>query len=98
MMSIPFMVSKFFIPLPRPKAVIRQRLIERLNEGFHRKMTLISAPAGYGKTTLVCEWLAGCGRPAAWLSLERGDNELTRFLTYMISSLQTIEENIGKGV
>nr|WP_246061398.1 LuxR C-terminal-related transcriptional regulator [Paenibacillus oralis] len=61
-------------------------------------MTLISAPAGYGKTTLVCEWLANCGRPAAWLSLEQGDSELTRFLTYMISALQTIGENIGEGV
>lgn len=61
-------------------------------------MTLISAPAGYGKTTLVCEWLADCGRPAAWLSLEQGDTELTRFLTYVISALQTIEDSIGKSV
>ncbi|WP_245955063.1 LuxR C-terminal-related transcriptional regulator [Fontibacillus phaseoli] len=69
-----------------------------MNKGLHRKLTLISAPAGYGKTTLVCEWLAGCERPAAWLSLEQGDTELTRFLTYMISALQTLEENIGEGV
>ncbi|MFF2157232.1 LuxR C-terminal-related transcriptional regulator [Paenibacillus chitinolyticus] len=61
-------------------------------------MTLISAPAGYGKTTLVCEWIADCDRPAAWLSLEQGDNELTRFLTYLISALQTLSENIGEGV
>ncbi|SEG23604.1 LuxR C-terminal-related transcriptional regulator [Paenibacillus sp. UNC499MF] len=65
---------------------------------MHRKLTLISAPAGYGKTTLVCEWIAGCDRPAAWLSLEQGDNELTRFLTYMISALQTLSGNIGEGV
>ncbi|MFS0841092.1 LuxR C-terminal-related transcriptional regulator [Paenibacillus sp. 1P03SA] len=65
---------------------------------MHRKLTLISAPAGYGKTTLVCEWIADCDRPAAWLSLEQGDNELTRFLTYMISALQTLSENIGEGV
>nr|WP_240353286.1 LuxR C-terminal-related transcriptional regulator [Cohnella algarum] len=61
-------------------------------------MTLISAPAGYGKTTLVCEWLSGCGRQAAWLSLEQGDNEIARFLTCMISALRTIAENIGEGV
>ncbi|USB33152.1 LuxR C-terminal-related transcriptional regulator [Paenibacillus sp. YPG26] len=66
--------------------------------GLHRKLTLVSAPAGYGKTTLVCEWLADCGRPAAWLSLEQGDNELARFLTYMISALQTVVENVGEGV
>ncbi len=86
------------MPALRSKAVIRQRLTERLNKGLHRKLTLISAPAGYGKTTLVCEWLAGCKRPAAWLSLEQGDTELTRFLTYMISALQTLSENIGEGV
>ncbi|MGP0585615.1 LuxR C-terminal-related transcriptional regulator [Paenibacillus timonensis] len=77
---------------------MRRRLTEKLNKGLHRKLTLISAPAGYGKTTLVCEWLSDCGRPAAWLSLEQGDTELTRFLTYLISALQTIEEEIGAGV
>lgn len=97
-MLTPIIATKFYIPAPRPKAVLRQRLTERLNKGLYRKLTLISAPAGYGKTTLVCEWLADCGRPAAWLSLEQGDNELTRFLTCMISSLQTIEKNIGEGV
>ncbi|WP_234414429.1 helix-turn-helix transcriptional regulator [Paenibacillus sp. CAA11] len=90
--------TKFHIPTPRPKTVLRQRLTERLSKGLHRKLTLISAPAGYGKTTLVCEWLADCGQPAAWLSLEEGDNELTRFLTYMISSLQTVVGKIGEGV
>lgn len=97
-MLTPIIATKFYIPAPRPKAVLRQRLTERLNKGLYRKLTLISAPAGYGKTTLVSEWLADCGRPAAWLSLEQGDNELTHFLTCMISSLQTIEENIGEGV
>ncbi|NIK79234.1 LuxR family maltose regulon positive regulatory protein [Paenibacillus castaneae] len=97
-MSASIMITKLYIPTPRPKAVLRPRLTERLNKGFYRKLTLISAPAGYGKTTLVCEWLADCGWPAAWLSLEEGDNELTRFLTCMISSLQTLEENIGEGV
>lgn len=61
-------------------------------------MTLISAPAGYGKTTLVSEWMTMCGRPAAWLSLEEGDDELPRFLACLISSLQTLNHNIGDGV
>ncbi|MGZ9165215.1 MAG: LuxR C-terminal-related transcriptional regulator, partial [Anaerolineales bacterium] len=59
-------------------------------------MTLISAPAGFGKTTLVSEWVAGCERPAAWLSLDDGDNDPTRFLTYLVAALQTISANIGE--
>ena len=55
-----------------------------------RKLTLISAPAGFGKTTLVSEWVAGCGRPVAWLSLDEGDNDPARFLTYLVAALQTI--------
>lgn len=97
-MSTPIMVTKFYIPASRPKTVLRPRLSERLSKGLYRKFTLISAPAGYGKTTLVCEWLTDCDRPAAWLSLDEGDNELIHFLTCIISSLQTIEANIGKGV
>ena len=59
-MSTPILATKLFIPPPRPKVVPRPRLIERLNEGLHGKLTLISAPAGFGKTTLVSEWVAGC--------------------------------------
>ena len=84
------LATKLYVPLPRPKVVLRPRLIERLNEGLHRKLTLISAPAGFGKTTLVSEWVAGCGRPIAWLSLDDGDNDPTRFLTYLVAALQTL--------
>ena len=77
---------------------MRPRLIEHLNEGVHRKVTLISAPAGFGKTTLVSEWLAALPRPAAWLSLDEGDNESTRFLAYLVAALQTIAPSIGEGV
>jgi LuxR family maltose regulon positive regulatory protein len=55
-------------------------LVERQNEGLHRKLTLISAPAGFGKTTLVSAWVAGFDRRVAWLSLDEGDNDPTRFL------------------
>ena len=61
-------------------------------------MTLISAPVGYGKTTLVSEWVACCERPVAWLSLDEGDSDPTRFLTYLVAALQTIAANIGEGV
>ncbi len=97
-MSTPILATKLYIPPPRPKVVLRPRLIERLNEGLHRKLTLISAPAGFGKTTLVSEWVAGCERPVAWLSLDEGDNDPTRFLTYLVAALQTIAANIGEGV
>ncbi|MGA9398169.1 MAG: LuxR C-terminal-related transcriptional regulator [Anaerolineaceae bacterium] len=71
-----------------------------MNEGLSAscKLTLISAPAGFGKTTLVCEWVAGCDQKVAWLSLDEGDNDLAGFLTYLIAALQTIAANIGKGV
>ena len=97
-MPTPILATKLYIPPPRPKVVFRPRLIERLNEGLHSKLTLISAPAGFGKTTLVSEWVARCERPVAWLSLDEGDNDPSRFLVYLVAALQTIAANIGKGV
>ncbi|MFD0677980.1 MULTISPECIES: LuxR C-terminal-related transcriptional regulator [unclassified Paenibacillus] len=97
-MSTPIVFTKLFIPPPRPNVVIRPRLIDCLNEGMQRKLTLISAFAGCGKTTLVSEWLAGCSQPAAWLSLEEGDNDPACFLTYLFAAVQTIAPDIGKGV
>ena len=97
-MSTPILNTKIHIPPLRPHTVLRKRLIDKLQYGLHRKLTLISAPAGYGKTTLVGEWMADCGRPCAWLSLEEGDNELTRFLFCFVSSLQILAEKTGEGV
>ncbi len=95
--SAPFLATKLFIPPPRPKAVARPRLIERLNEVLHRRLALISAPAGFGKTTLASEWAAGCGLPLAWLSLDERDSDPSRFLGYLIAALQAIKENLGAG-
>jgi LuxR family maltose regulon positive regulatory protein len=95
---MPILTTKLYIPPLLPKAVPRPRLIERLDRGWHRRLTLISAPAGFGKTTLACEWISGGKRPAAWLSLDERDNDTVRFLTYLIAALQTIAENIGEGV
>ncbi len=62
-MATPILATKLFIPPPRPKVVLRARLLERLNEGLYRKLTLISAPAGFGKTTLVSAWVANFRLP-----------------------------------
>src|SRR5216684_6619025 len=97
-MPTPILATKLYLPRIRPNVVSRPRLLERLNEGLHRKLILISAPAGFGKTTLVSEWVAGCERPTAWLSLDEGDNDPTRFLTYLVAALQTIAATIGEGV
>jgi LuxR family maltose regulon positive regulatory protein len=99
MPATPFLTTKLYIPPARPERVLRPRLIEKLNEGLRsgRKLTLVSAPAGFGKTTLLSEWVADCKRPVAWLSLDKSDNDPTRFLAYFVAALQTIEASIGKG-
>ncbi len=96
--SAPILATKLYIPPRYPKVVVRARLIERLNEGLHHKLTLISAPAGFGKTTLVSEWVASGRQPVAWLSLDEGDSDSTRFLTYLVTALQTIVAKLGEGV
>jgi len=97
-MPKPILATKLYIPPLRPNVVSRPRLIERLNEGLHRKLTLISAPAGFGKTTLLSAWVEGIDRQVAWLSLDEGDNDPARFLTYLVAALQTIAAHIGEGM
>ena len=97
-MVISLVATKLYIPSARTNIVLRPRLIVRLNAGLHRKLTLIAAPAGFGKTTLVTAWLASCQRPVAWLSLDEGESDPTRFLTYLVAALQTIAPTIGAGV
>ncbi len=95
-MPAPILATKLYIPPPRPKAVLRPHLLARLNEGLHGKLILVSAPAGFGKTTLVGEWVATRNQPVAWLSLDEADGEPTRFLTYLVAALQTIAPTIGE--
>ena len=104
-MTTPLLQTKLYIPPVRPELVSRPRLIERLNAGLDRKLTLISAPAGFGKTTLLSEWVnqildtpvPNIQHPKfAWLSLDKGDNDPTRFWVYFIAALQTIHEGIGE--
>ena len=94
-MSAPIIQTKLFSPPIRSRSVPRPRLVERLNAGLERKLTLISAPAGFGKTTLLSEWIANCDRPVAWLSLDENDSDVIRFLTYLIAALQTIDAALG---
>jgi LuxR family maltose regulon positive regulatory protein len=97
-MVIPLIATKLYIPPPRPNAVLRPRLTERLKAGLRSKLTLISAPAGFGKTTLVSAWVAGCTRPVAWLSLDEGDADPVRFLTYLVAAVQTIAPTVAPGL
>ena len=89
-MPEPILTTKLYIPPPRANAVLRSRLIDRLNTSLHRKLTLISAPAGFGKTTLLSEWAVTCKQPVAWLSLDEEHNDPTRFLVYLVAALRTL--------
>ena len=101
--------TKLYIPPPRPNLVRRSRLIDHLSQGLQqgKKLSLISAPAGFGKTTLVTEWVGKIRfdnaienkivNRIAWLSLDESDNDPARFLAYFVAALQTIEADIGKG-
>ncbi len=89
--------TKLFIPPLRATFVSRARLIKKLNNGLERQLTLISAPAGFGKTTIVSEWAQGLGDgyQVAWLSLGENDNSLHRYLFYLVASLQERIDHIG---
>jgi LuxR family maltose regulon positive regulatory protein len=105
--ALSLLTTKLYIPRVRPELVPRQRLIEQLNAGLHRKLTLISAPAGFGKTTLLSEWAVGAmhvspqpasSRQVAWVSLDEGDNDPVRFWAYFVAALQTVGPSVGEGV
>ena len=91
-MTAPLLTTKLHIPSPRPDLVSRPRLIARLNQGLRQdhRLTLVSAPAGFGKTTLLSEWSASLDRPVAWLSLDKADSDLLRFTTYLVAALQAL--------
>jgi LuxR family transcriptional regulator, maltose regulon positive regulatory protein len=93
--------TKLRPPCLRTNLVARPRLTEKLEREPERRLTLISAPAGFGKTALLGEWLGGCAggeSSVAWISLDEGDNDPARFLSYLVAALRSIEEEIGEGV
>ena len=97
---VPVLETKLYVPRPRRGQVSRVRLSERLDRGTESKLVLVSAPAGFGKTTLLAGWLAsaapsGRQRSVAWLSLDRGDNDPAHFWTYLIAGLRTLAPTLG---
>ena len=102
-MSTPILGTKLYALPLRPNAVPRPSLIERLDEGLQSRLILVSAPAGFGKTTIVSEWVAGCSRlepevRPAWLSLDEGDSDSALFLAYLVAALRTVAAGVGQGV
>jgi LuxR family maltose regulon positive regulatory protein len=103
-MALVLLQSKMGVPTLRQPAVSRTRLLEFCNDGlvegnrFLRKLTLISAAAGYGKTTMAVEWLNALGYPVAWLSLDEGDSDPSRFVSYFIVCIQSILPEFGKAI
>ncbi|MEE9319595.1 MAG: LuxR C-terminal-related transcriptional regulator [Granulosicoccus sp.] len=88
-MSRTLLTTKFYAPPARPDCVQRPRLISQLNQGLQRKLTLVSASAGFGKSTLVSTWIKSCQHPVAWLSLDENDSDTGRFVTYLVEALNT---------
>jgi LuxR family transcriptional regulator, maltose regulon positive regulatory protein len=97
-MSLPLLSTKWYIPPAREGAISRPRLVERLLAGVKKPagLTLLSASAGYGKTTLLTEFIAALGQPVAWVSLDETDNDLARFWSYLIGACQTVQIGLGE--
>ena len=99
-MAGPLIATKLYVPKVRPGLVARPRLLDRLRRGATSRLTLLSAPAGFGKTTLLAEWLdetAAEDRSVAWVSLDPSDNEPSWFWTYVVTALQTAVPGVGSG-
>src|SRR5688572_1685656 len=102
-MSHPLIGTKLFLPSPRAGLVPRPRLRQRLDRGLAAKLMLVSAPAGFGKTTLLVDWLAStvpshADAPvrAAWLALDPADNDPARFWRYLVAALRTAVPDVGE--
>ncbi len=94
-MPLPLVATKLYAPPPQARLTARPALGQRLDQAQRAPFILVSAPAGFGKTTLVLDWLRRAGRPFAWLSLEPGDDEPARFWRYVIAALQTVVPGVG---
>ena len=95
----PVLDTKFYLPRWRPGLVPRTRLVARLDRSVASKLTLVSAPPGFGKTTLLAEWLAATPadpRPVAWLSLDQSDNYPATFWTCVLTALQRVQPDVGR--
>ncbi|MBM7845455.1 LuxR C-terminal-related transcriptional regulator [Herpetosiphon giganteus] len=97
-MAIAMLATKLMIPNPRTSVVNRSQLLARLQRGLDRRVTLVAAPAGFGKTTLLSTWLNQTSHAKAWLTLDQRDNDPLRWLSYLVAALQTIEPTLGQSV
>ncbi len=97
-MTMPMVVTKIKVPPVRENRVLRPRLLAQLKAGLGLNLTLISTPAGFGKTTLLSEFAVDCDRRAAWYSIDEEDDDSNRFLSYLIASLETIEPGFGESI
>jgi len=88
--------TKVYQPHIKQKIVRRRRLIETLDRGFDGSVILVSAPAGFGKTTVISSWIEECRQATAWLSIDNGENDPAVFLIYLVAALQTIDDRIGE--
>ena len=102
-MRAPLLTTKLYIPPPRSQLVSRQRLLRKLDTDLqgNQRLILLSAPAGFGKTTLLSEWIAACANQPdrlhfAWVSLDEYDNDRDRFFSYFIAALQTVDASLGR--
>jgi LuxR family transcriptional regulator, maltose regulon positive regulatory protein len=93
--SVPLVMTKVQAPHVRSTLVHRSRLFQKLQKGMEGPLTLLSAPAGFGKTTLLTSWLAESDTAAAWFSIEPEDNDPVRFFTYLLTALQRREPHLG---
>ncbi|HJS23870.1 MAG TPA: hypothetical protein VJ751_05925, partial [Pyrinomonadaceae bacterium] len=89
------LMTKLYLPPARQTLVDRPVLLDQLREGLKGRLTLVSAPAGFGKTSLVAAWRKECETPLAWVSLDEEDNEPHRFLDYVIGALQMVDTDLG---
>ncbi len=96
-MTTPLLATKLFAPPPSPRSVERKRLMQRLDEGLQGKLTLVCAPAGFGKSTLLGAWAQACQHPSAWLSLDGGDHDPNQFAAYLTASLRSVSAELGDG-
>ena len=97
-MTAPLLQTKLFLPQPRTGLVQRPRIIDKMNEGLERRLTLVSAPAGFGKSTMLIEWARTTGNKVTWLSIDDSDNDLKRFFIYLILAIQKINPSLGQDV
>lgn len=97
-MPSPLVSTKLYVPQVRHVVVPRLRLVDRLSEGGQPRLTLISGPAGFGKTTVLAAWARASARPVAWVSLEATEQLPTLFWTYVITAIDTVAPGVGAGV